>query len=245
VNSPQFPQGPSSEDEHDPTGIRDLLASLPEPGPMPDDVMRSIQSALAEEQQQRSSDHSNVSPLVASTSTSESSRPERTGTVRWLRPLAAVGAAAAIGIGALAGYQALSGGESAPVANPPASQSEPSAPAGANLQDRVSIHNSGRDYTRTGLATEAAALKRPTGAAAPTQSSDEGSPMTTPEGLVSCMRSMIGLTIPDRISADLGRYEGQPAVIVVVTENGKSKAWVVSRTCRDGKGKIAGPTAVT
>jgi hypothetical protein len=35
--------------EHDPTGMRDLLASLPDPGPMPEDLVARIMAALAEE----------------------------------------------------------------------------------------------------------------------------------------------------------------------------------------------------
>jgi len=35
--------------EHDPTGMRDLLASLPDPGPMPEDLVARITAALAEE----------------------------------------------------------------------------------------------------------------------------------------------------------------------------------------------------
>ena len=37
--------------EHDPTGMRALLASLPEPGPMPDDLVARISAALAAEAQ--------------------------------------------------------------------------------------------------------------------------------------------------------------------------------------------------
>lgn len=250
MNTPDTPHGPSSEDEQDPTGMRELLASLPDPGPMPDHVMRDISSALAEEQRRRTHDEAgNVSPLVGrqKADSSDGSSTKSSGTVRWLRPLAAVGAAAAIGIGALAGYQALSGGDSAPVANPPADSS--SAPGADNVLDRISISNSGRDYTRTGLSTQASYLtKAGKSTMAPSKgaTNDNGAPsITSPEGLLSCMRSIIGFKVPERISADLGQYEGKPAVIVVVTDNGKSEAWVVSRTCHNSKGKIAGPTAVT
>lgn len=242
MNAPNSPHGRSSEHEHDPTGMRDLLASLPDPGPMPDHVMRDIQSALAKEQQQRSGEHDNVSPMIGRSSSAgdEQQRPSRVA--RFMRPLAAVGAAAAIGIGALAGYQALSSNDSAPVANPPGEASQ-SKEAGS-WKDRVSVQNSGRDYTKSGLATQAAALKRPAGVDAP-KASDDGQPMSNPQDVLSCMRSITGGGIPDRISADIGQYEGKPAVIVVVTDDGKSRVWVVSRTCSNGKGKIAGPTAVT
>lgn len=243
MNAPNSPQGRSSENEPDPTGMRDLLASLPDPGPMPDHVMQDIQAALAQEQQQRAGDHTNVSPLVGRSTTAEQGQPQkRSRGARFLRPLAAVGAAAAIGIGALAGYQSLSSNDSAPVANPPGEESQ-SQDAGS-WKDRVNVQHSGRDYTRTGLATQAAALKHPTTSGAPA-ASDDAEPMSNPQDVLSCIRSITGGGIPDRISADLGQYEGKPAVIVVVTDDGKSKVWVVSRTCSGGKGKIAGPTAVT
>ena len=37
--------------EHDPTGMRALLANLPDPGPMPDDLVARISAALAAEAQ--------------------------------------------------------------------------------------------------------------------------------------------------------------------------------------------------
>ena len=35
--------------EHDPTGMRALLSSLPDPGPMPEDLVARITAALAHE----------------------------------------------------------------------------------------------------------------------------------------------------------------------------------------------------
>ena len=53
--------------EHDPTGMRDLLASLPDPGPMPDDLVARITAALAAESrsapQEPGSDAGTVLPL--------------------------------------------------------------------------------------------------------------------------------------------------------------------------------------
>ncbi|WP_156822666.1 hypothetical protein [Demetria terragena] len=243
MNTPNTPTGSSSDDEQDPTGVRELLASLPDPGPMPDHVMNDITAALQREQQQRSGDQSNVSPLVArshaDSAGSSSAHPGRRGPT-WLRPLAAVGAAAAIGIGALAGYQALSGSSSAPVANAPTS----SGPNASDAQDRFTIQTSGRDYTKSGLATQAASLKNAKPSSAPAASSLKKTTLTTPDGVVTCLRSMTGNSIPDKIAVDVATFEGKPAVIVVVTEDGKSRAWVVARTCENADGRIAGPTTV-
>lgn len=40
------PQGDDHVDDVDPTGIRDLLAALPDPGPMPEDLVRRIEARL-------------------------------------------------------------------------------------------------------------------------------------------------------------------------------------------------------
>lgn len=227
--------------------MRDLLASLPAPGPMPDDLERRITAALQDEQQKRAGEHDNVTPLVGRSTEQDqpTSTSEKAGRLAWLRPLAAVGTAAAVGIGALAGYQALSGDSSAPVANPPAA-SEDSPASLDDLKNRVAIQNTGRDYTRSGLRTEAAALKNPPASA--TKAAQEGAQdvtkLSSAQGVISCMKQILGNDVPDSISADLGRFEGKPAVIVVVTEGDKSKAWVVSRDCEAGDDKIAGPTTV-
>ena len=51
----------------DPTGMRDLLAALPDPGPMPDDLVARITAALAQESRAASlspsTDAGNVVPL--------------------------------------------------------------------------------------------------------------------------------------------------------------------------------------
>ena len=54
---PGGPREPPHDDtapvEHDPTGMRALLASLPDPGPMPDDLVARISAALAAEARAR------------------------------------------------------------------------------------------------------------------------------------------------------------------------------------------------
>lgn len=44
---------PRDPDDIDPTGIRDLLAALPDPGPMPEDLVRRIEARLEVEQAHR------------------------------------------------------------------------------------------------------------------------------------------------------------------------------------------------
>ena len=50
---------------------------------------------------------------------------------------------------------------------------------------------------------------------------------------------------PDKVYADFGSYDGQPAVIVVTVKDGKKTAWVVSRTCSKADDLKAGPTPIS
>ena len=66
--------------ELDPTGVRALLAALPDPGPMPEDLVRRIEARIAEEQllRQATSDPDSIpgqGPLVPSTNWAGGSTP--------------------------------------------------------------------------------------------------------------------------------------------------------------------------
>lgn len=267
MNAPQTPRGrPDEEFERDPHGMRDLLANLPDPGPMPEHVSARIEAALRVEQKARTSDgaaHENVTPLVArndraeqndraagsSSTSADTARPSRTQ--RWLRPVAGLGAAAAIGIGALAGVNALNGDKDAPPAAAPSTQQPgESAPDGGSITDRISIQRSGTDYTAGGLATQTASMKNggtqtSRGSGDSGDSADEGDGGTA-ASLLQCIQKLGDevADAPDHISADLGRYEGKPAIILVITKGSKNTAYVMNRDCGSDDAKIAGPTAI-
>src|SRR5689334_13821532 len=66
VSTPPVPPRREDRDrgadvEPDPTGIRALLGALPDPGPMPEDLVARIQASIAAEQAAR--DDSTVVPL--------------------------------------------------------------------------------------------------------------------------------------------------------------------------------------
>lgn len=63
------PDPRASDDDLDPTGVRALLANLPDPGPMPDDLMARIAQSLELEQQRR-----------AANGTDLATGPDHTGT---------------------------------------------------------------------------------------------------------------------------------------------------------------------
>ncbi|WP_157063236.1 hypothetical protein [Luteipulveratus mongoliensis] len=214
---------------------------------MPDDVMARIQSALTQEQESRAGTSENVTPLIgrpAPAVDGASVVPTTTtrGRRRWLAPVAGLGAAAAIAIGAVGATQ-LMGNDDTPVGAVPTSSNPGVAPS----DDKVSIQNTGTEYTAAGLSTQATSLKTQTGMIDPTRAEAIGlGPVATSTGLLDCLKGLgPQLVTADKIAADFGQYEGQPAVVVVITDKGKSNAWVFSRQCSQGDGKIAGPTQVT
>ena len=231
--------GPGAPDEEDPTGIRALLGSLPAPGPMPDDVSRSISAALAREQEARAAQGSgsgNVAPLA------RGRQGRRAGAARWQRVAVSLGAAAAVAAVAVIGVSALQDRQAPTTAVPTAQRS-----TGGSLEDRVVVESTGTNYTKPGLATQAAALEAGNGPTLSPQEVKRVGAMATRAGIVACMQS-IGkglLDDPDKITVDIAHYEGKPAVVVVVTKDGSSTAWVVSRKCTQGEPPLAGPTAVT
>lgn len=54
--------GPSPAHDLDPTGVRGILSSLADPGPMPHDLVRRISASLAEEQARRDQDRPLIDP---------------------------------------------------------------------------------------------------------------------------------------------------------------------------------------
>lgn len=78
---------PAAEDR-DPTGVRALLSSLPDPGPMPHDLAERITASLRHEQERRGAGAS-VTPLQG--------RRDRQAPQHWLAAAAAVAAVAVAG----------------------------------------------------------------------------------------------------------------------------------------------------
>ncbi len=223
-----------SDPEDDPTGMRDLLRSLPDPGPMPDDVARSINAALEQEQARRAASPGggNVSPLVGGA---------RRRSVRWQRTVVSIGAAAAIAAVAVIGVTAVQNRQAPTTAAPTAAAS-----GDQSLADKVVVENTGSNYTKAHLATQAAALTKRSGPTLPPAQVEKLGSMATSSGVLACMQS-IGAGLlhdPDKITVDIARFQGKPAAVVVITKGAKSTAWVVSRTCSKGTPPLAGPTSV-
>ncbi|NHN56210.1 hypothetical protein G9U51_10530 [Calidifontibacter sp. DB0510] len=238
MNTPT-PRDVDREFEEDPTGIGALLRAQPDPGPMPAALADRITASLRAERDAAASGVASLSEHRSAAIHHRDSTPQRRSN-RTLRVVGGLGAAAAIGAVAVLGYQASQ--SSTPATN--AGQS--SLPA--DLQGKVFVQNTGANYTRTSLGTQAAALLKSNSSG--TLDADKvkqlGS-IATPAGAMSCASSIGAdmLNKPDKVTIDIAKFENQPALVIVVDRDGKSTAWAVSRDCKSSQKPLAGPTSVT
>ncbi|HET7303352.1 MAG TPA: hypothetical protein VFJ12_02240, partial [Segeticoccus sp.] len=110
--------------------------------------------------------------------------------------------------------------------------------ADAGALGAVRITQSGRNYTEDGFARQAVPLahgradSRPSGAG---RANSTGG-ATTPAGLVDCLHGLgARASAAHPAVADVARYAGTPALVVVVTSDGgpggHDRAWAVGRDC--------------
>jgi hypothetical protein len=235
---PHIPPGSEPSRDDDPTGVRALLSSLPEPDPMPPHLVDRINASLAAEQAQRAAKASGTpaTPMLARVRR----RPRRL-------LYAIAGAAAAAFLVAVVGNNmftmhpttttsgsaavasASNSNETAGGRQPRAAGKTPALAGRATAPSLVQIVQSGNRYTKADFVSQAQALRlavfRPQAAVSP----GVGPAGTTP-GLADCLDA-IGAAGAQVIRADVAFYEGQPAVVVVATANGFAIAYVVGRQC--------------
>lgn len=226
----------------DPTGMRDLLRELPDPGPMPSSVADRVEAALAHETGRRDERPDNVTPLRSRTGGSRAaSTPPATRRTGMLRLVGGAAAAAVAGVIAFGAFQSMDN-------DAPPTQAVPTKSVDAtNVADKVHVTSSDKNYTAASFRTDAAALaKADVGPGlAPADANKLGS-VATKDGALSCA-SAIGKGVLDessRITIDIARYESKPALVVVVTKDGKSTGWVLNRNCDSNQAPVAGPTQV-
>ena len=240
------PQPGAPDPDDDPTGVRALLGSLPDPGPMPDDLARRISASTAAEQERRSA-------------------PSPGGTVHPLRrrsPWRALGVAAAaavvVGVGGAALFSGLGGSPGTGVAGAFSSAGDSAARAesaggGATTDSGapalalpVAVHHTERDYTGAGLAVEAAEMAAAPGATMAPLAAETPSlgPIATPQGALACL-SALSSSPASALTVDLGTIEGVPAAVLVVTSPSGRTAYAVERRCSTGQpALLAGPVAL-
>jgi len=243
VSMRQQPAG-SPDPDDDPTGIRALLGSLPEPGPMPDHLVARITASIAAEQDHRGA----VVPLVH-----RRHSPWRTAGL-------VAAAAAVIGVGGtslltstspgdLAGLfsggdsQASSAGSAARDRTAESAPGDTSGP-GAYSAAVVSVHHSATAYSTAAFAGQAQRLVTSPGAvlAPGAPESPAIGPIGTQQGVLSCLSALT--TEPfGQVTADLGTFDGAPAAVLVLTTDTGHTAYAVRRSCTAGEpALLAGPT---
>lgn len=257
------------DDDTDPTGMRALLRGLPDPGPMPDDLVDRIHASLADlpplegQSGEPSSDGRPISASAVSRGTT-SSRPSW-----WARhgSHVAVAAVLVIGGGAVAsipfgdlgsgsmGDSASAGSDTADSQAKTYSESDPDAatPQGGSdlgaeggreaVLGAIAVRLSGRSYTASGLASE---LGPGSSGAGPTTTpltaeSPGIGPIGTELGVRSCLEAL-GLPRATRADVDLGTLDGTPTAVLIVTLGGERTAYAVGRDCTTGSPSVlAGP----
>lgn len=229
----------------DQSRIQSLLRKSPDPGSMPAEVSDRINRALATAAADRSAAGENVRSIGSARSTATRATPVRNRRLRLVGGLAAAAVAGVVAVSTLP--QLLNTHNDAPVAGAPHQSPAPSDfPPG--IVDKIHVSNTGTAYTSTGLSQQAGnfAKTSPTQSISPEQAARLG-PVATKEGALRCASS-IGQSIkdnPNKIDVDIATFNAKPALVVVVTKNDASTAWVLSRNCDRNTTPLAGPTAVS
>jgi hypothetical protein len=238
---------PPPHPDDDPTGVRELLAGLGDPGPMPASLVDRINASIAAEQTGRTGERETVVPL-------------RRGGPTWLRVglAAAAVAAIAVAVPSLLGsgpgdvMASLTGGASSDSAAGGAARlgAAPSAPEAAggraaSAGAAVRWVATGTAYTSAGLATKARGiLDAPSGSTVATASPDTDEPAHTDTGLRGCLTAL-GVPGWMPVTADLATYDGRAAVVAVVSGDTGQSVYAVPTTCDGAHPQVlAGPVAL-
>jgi hypothetical protein len=216
--------------------MRELLSSLPDPGPMPADLVARITAALEHERGRSAAPADDARAAVIHR--------------RWRRPgrrsMALAAAAAAVVllsvplatgrssgiVSALFGRgdsgtsssaaKALESAQGAP------SDSRQNATEGEGV---VVVYATGAEYTTAHLVGQARALLASGYAAMDSTAAAEASgPLGTTAGVRACAAGL-GVLSSEPITADLARFDGAPAAILVVGRQPGATAYVVPRSC--------------
>lgn len=230
--------------EPDPTGMRALLSSLPDPGPMPVGLEAQILARLAD---LRAEGEPSVLPVpsvldqeadIVPLASHGRDRPERR---RWFAAVAGIAAAAVLGIVVTDGLKG-DGWVSTAVGRGSDDSAAGSGAAGPSQESRASSLagvpgamslTSGTEYRAATLREQAAGLLE----RAASQPKDAAY-----SGLDACLSSL-GLTPADSPNVDRATYEGDPAYVIVWTRGGRSSVVVTEPTCGSGGAHVVtGPT---
>lgn len=250
--------------EHDPTGMRALLANLPEPGPMPDDLVARITAALAAEADAAATASAVTSPgrgagdvhgpapdAVSPSAPRVMPLPRRRVRLRHLGVAAAVVGAVGLGgvvlsttpnaltasIGASGGEDSVQDAESAAGGR---DDSGAGAPAAALVppagSGEVVVVMSGRSYTGSDLAPDARDLAADPGGELLRDLAAEA-PGIGPIGTPVGARTCadaLGVPASAGVLVDVAEVDGRPGAVLVVDAGGEPTAYAVARSCTTG-----------
>jgi hypothetical protein len=253
--------------EHDPTGMRALLSGLPEPEPMPDDLVARISAALAAEARRGDGIEQFWSPVADESGASPTRdadgevgdagarvvpmRRRRFG----MRHLGV--AAAAVTVLGLGGY-VLGSLDEGVVASLTAGSSGDSAAAGAADSAKserapfvapeagsgeVVVVMSGVDHSSDRLQVTARELDDGTLDPIADLSAESPAlgPIATAIGARSCADAL-GIPADAGILVDVSEVDGTSGAVLVVHSDAGRAAWAVDRSCTTGHtGLIRGP----
>jgi hypothetical protein len=250
--------------EHDPTGIRALLSALPDPGPMPADLVARINASIAQEQSAR--EGSSVVPLR-----------RRSWGWQHLGAAAAAAVVLAVGVPALltgtgpgdvmAALGGSSSSDSAASGSPASAESKGDAPADsggapatapatpyATVAPRtqppaatdqrvrgsvgdVTLASTGTAYTTAGLATQALTLV----SYGAVSSAKDLNGVDGQAGLRACLTALgVHSWLPVR--GDVATLDRAPAVIAVVQDGTTQTVYAVGPDCdAEHPSLLAGP----
>jgi hypothetical protein len=247
--------------EDDPTGMRRLLAALPDPGPMPEDLTARILAAIASEAAARPMSAEPVVPAVPRSHqavvTPITHRSRHRGgspaSLRWLAAAAAVGVIGAGGFGVVrmlahglsgsaTGGAALSSPAAGQSENPERASDTSSTSPALGPGPAVKVASSGTDYTAAGLADQAAPLLRAEDSVGSVGDRPE---IATPERAQACAKAL-GVGVITELRVDNARFQGEPAAVLLVKGASGWQAYAVPLTCGDGTRvtALAGPVPV-
>lgn len=211
--------------------VRAILASLPDPGPVPPDVAARIDATLrdlAAGAGARATAGATPGATVVPLNQAPSARRRR--------PLLVAAAAAVVLLGG-AGYglsQVLAGGSAATTAATAATSGRPEAAdrgAGGPQTTAPGTVASGTDYSRERLQSQIEQVLRANRQAA---AGPGAGSLSAPTAVAACVKAL-GAEGSTPILIDLARFEGSPAAVVVLEVGGVREVWVVAMSCGPGQ----------
>ncbi|NYG06943.1 hypothetical protein BJ986_001430 [Phycicoccus badiiscoriae] len=254
MSTPPVPPVDKGDPEHDPTGIRELLSALPDPGPMPADLVARINASIAAEQLAR--EGGTVVPL----------RRRRWG---WQQVGVAAAAAAILGFGlpalltgtgpgdviaslsGLGSAHSASSGAAARSEGMTASSASPGAPPASAADQRaggalgpVVLGTSGTAYTAARLATQARTAVHGVLESGAAPKANGAAAAQSALGLRACLTAL-GVKAWMAVRGDIATLDGAPAVVAVVTSGTRRTVYAVSPACDATHPLVlAGPLAI-